>query len=202
MPVKNIVKSFDIPAHYHVYNRASGERQLFRDNTDREYFLYLVKRHLLPSLDESEPLYPTYDVEVVAYCLMGSHFHFLLYQEVDRHEITRFMRSVSTAYSMYYNKKYKSMGHVFQSAFRASRINNEAYLAHISRYIHLNPRSYKTWKWSSYGNYIGVRDDEWVHPQRGKVEGMGMRQYIEFVGEYAETDRRKQHAAIKDLLAF
>ena len=66
---------------------------------------------------------------------------------------------------MYYNRKYKSKGHVFQSSYRASHIDREAYLAHITRYIHLNPRSYRRYRWSSYGQYIGEKEGM-AHPER------------------------------------
>ena len=199
MPTKNIVKSFDAPAYYHVYNRASGERHLFRDAADREYFIHLMRRHLLPPKDGADEIYRIYDVKVVAYCLMSSHFHLLLYQEIDPSAITGFMRSVGTAYSMYYNRKYKSKGHVFQSAFRASYIADEAYLSHISRYIHLNPRNYATWKWSSYKNYVSKRYDEWVEPLY--TLGMSAEQYKNFVIDYARVDQRKRHTQLKDILA-
>ena len=143
MPSSNVVKSFHVPAYYHVYNRASGERKLFRDDMDRNYFVKLLCRHLVENYDEDSPV-RAYAVEIIAYCLMGTHFHLLLYQEEDADAVTGYMRSVSTAYSMYYNKKYKSKGHVFQSNLRASHILQESYLAHITRYIHLNPRTYTT----------------------------------------------------------
>ena len=150
MPTKHIVKTYTTPAFYHVYNRASGERKLFRDSADKVFFTTLLQKYLA----ENEPLesekmtdsVKRYEVEIVAYCLMGSHFHLLIYQEIEPDAITGYMRAVSTSYSMYYNKKYKSKGHVFQSNYRASHITNEPYLAHITRYIHLNPRGYETWK--------------------------------------------------------
>jgi REP element-mobilizing transposase RayT len=192
MPSRNVIREFDVPAYYHVYNRASGERKLFRDKSDREYFLDLIQKHLAENYDENNPA-KTYAVEVVAYCLMGTHFHLLLYQEEDAEAITGYMRSVSTAYSMYYNRKYKSKGHVFQSKFRASRISNESYLQHITRYIHLNPRRYEEWPWSSYNDYIGKLDQDWVHNERIQDKDDIGQSYKKFVDEWASVDRRLRY---------
>lgn len=195
MPSRNIVREFDIPAFYHVYNRASGERKLFRDNSDRQYFLDLLQKHLAENYDEDNPA-KTFPVEVVAYCLMGTHFHLLLYQEEDTEAITGYMRSVSTAYSMYYNRRYKSKGYVFQSRFRASHISTEAHLAHITRYIHLNPTRYDKWPWSSYGDYIGETDRDWIHNERLQGDADRGVRYRGFVAEWANKDRRLQHKEV------
>ncbi len=197
MPTKHIVKQYTAPAYYHVYNRASGERALFRDDEDRQIFLMFLSRQLAENYDENTR-YPTYGVEIVAYCLMGTHFHLLLYQESEPSAIAEYMHSVSTAYSMYYNRKYKSKGHVFQSSYRASHIDREAYLAHITRYIHLNPRSYRRYRWSSYGQYIGEKEGM-AHPERVIDD---KESYALFVQDYADVDHRKQYTDIKDLLAF
>jgi putative transposase len=201
MPTKHVVKTFAAPAFYHVYNRASGERPLFREEMDRSYFLTLLQKHLVEN-NQPEDDTKTYEIEIIAYCLMGSHFHLLLFQEQDPEAITGYMRSVSTAYSMYYNKKYKSKGHVFQSSYRASHITNEPYLAHITRYIHLNPRSYTSWEWSSYGDYVGKQTTDWIHPERVLEGKDAVDRYARFVADYAKTDRRLQYTEIGNQLAI
>ncbi len=200
MPTKHVVKKYTIPAYYHIYNRASGERLLFRDDEDRAYFLNLIQKHLIENDDQSDEDPKRFEVEVIAYCLMGTHFHLLLYQEVDPLAISGFMRSLGTTYSMYYNRKYKSKGHVFQSSFRASHVGNESYLAHITRYIHLNPRQYHAWKWSSYREYVGERDTPWVHADR--LVDIDSEKYREFMREYSSQDLRKQKSELSKYLAF
>ncbi len=196
MPSKNTVREYSIPAYYHVYNRGSGERTIFHNATDKYKFLSLLERYL--SNDSQFDSYSTYEIELLAYCIMGNHFHLLLFQENDPHAITELLRSVSTAYSMYFNNKYKSHGHVFQSVFKASRINDDAYLAHISRYIHLNPETYKTYKWSSLQFYIGKDAPDWLHPERAIT--MSSTKYLKFLEDY--EDRRKLLKEIKDQLAI
>ena len=135
MPIKNTIKEYDIPAYYHIYNRGAGNQQVFRDDQDREKFLSLFIRYLDVS-DTSTKTdgreYDKYDIELIAYCLMGNHFHLLVYQETDPSAATQLMRSVATAYTMYFNRKYKQFGHLFQSTFKAARITSGAYLLHIT----------------------------------------------------------------------
>ena len=183
MPSRNLIRNFDAPAYYHVYNRGAGRQKIFFDSSDRQKFMSLFARHLLPSEDKEE-VYPKYDVEILAFCLMGNHYHLLLYQETDPGAISGLMKSVATAYTMYFNRKYKSSGHLFQGPFRASAINTETYLTHISRYIHLNPRTYRTYYWSSLKYYLGEDSSELIHPER--VLDMSPQKYLRFLEDYTE----------------
>lgn len=195
MPSRNTIREYDAPAFYHIYNRGAGGQSVFRDTQDKRKFLSLFERYLVD--DELFDDYPTYPVELVAFCIMGNHFHLILYQDDDPTAMTNLMRSVSTAYSMYFNLKYKTHGHVFQSVFKASRITNESYLMHISRYIHLNPETYLTYKWSSLPCYIAKRSDPWVHPER--ILDMSPVQYLAFLEDY--KDKRILLNEIRDELA-
>lgn len=195
MPSRNTVREYSSPAYYHIYNRGSGERHIFQDAEDKYVFLRLLQRYL--SDDPQFCAYPSYVIELLAYCVMGNHFHLLLFQENDIEAITKLMRSVSTSYSMYFNKKYKAHGHVFQSVFKSSHITNDAYLAHISRYIHLNPETYRTYRWSSLPFYIGQSAPDWLHPSRAIT--MSSTAYLAFLEDY--EDRRQLLKEIKDQLA-
>lgn len=196
MPARNTVKQYRNNAFYHVYNRGAGGRNIFLDDADRRKFISLLERHLLPSDDPNSP-YILYDVEIVAYCLMDNHFHLLLFQKDDPSAITGLMRSLSTAYSMYFNLRHKDKGHLFQGVYKASDINNDPYLMHISRYIHLNPRSYKTYAWSSLRYYLGDTNPL-IHPER--LPQLTPYEYEQFLEDY--TDRRLLLKEIKDQLAL
>jgi hypothetical protein len=185
MPAKNLIRHYDIPAFYHVYNRGAGKQAIFHDDADREKFLSLFSRYLDPDEDSvrADGLpYDKYELDVVAYCLMDNHFHLLLYQEVEVSAISQFMKSLSTAYTMYYNMKYEASGHLFQGTFKASRITSDVYLSHITRYIHMNPRSYLRYKWSSVRAYLGGEAPEWLSPDR--ASDMNPREYEQFLQGY------------------
>lgn len=187
MPSKNSLKLYDAPAYYHVYNRGAGKAVIFHDVIDKAKFTSILARHLDPENESvrSDGLpYEKFPVDLVAYCLMKNHFHLLLYQADDPTAIERLMRSVGTAYSMYYNLRYKASGHLFQGVYKAARIDNEPYLAHISRYIHLNPRTYLTYKWSSLPEFLGKRMTSWVHPEY--VLGVSRERYVAFLEDYED----------------
>ncbi len=200
MPSKNSIKAFGAPAYYHVYNRGAGGQPIFYSDQDRQKFLSLLARHL-DTGDDSQRTdgiqYEKYDLELLAYCLMGNHFHLLLYQEVDVRAITKLMRSVATAYSMYFNLRHKQSGHLFQGVFKAVEVSSDAYLMHITRYIHMNPRSYLRYKWSSIGYYLGKEPPAWL--KHNRINTMTPEKYRDFLDSYEGKKIELQH--LKDQLA-
>ena len=206
MPTKNIVKEYGAGEYYHIYNRGVAKQDIFRESYDYEYMLWLFKKYLsgekvLDKLDRQVPDYSG-EVELVAYCLMPNHYHFLLYLK-EQEGIVHLMRSVMTAYGMYFNKKYKRVGGLFQNHFLASRITSDAYYWHISRYIHLNPVDlkidYLTYPYSSIGYYRGDRHARWLHEEHMVQTQEERRDYIDFVKSYEAT--HEELAVIKHLLA-
>ena len=129
---------------------------------------------------------------------MPNHFHALVYQ-TKPDAMTKLFKSVMTTYGMYFNKKYKLLGPVFQSRFKASMISQDHYLMHVSRYIHLNPKDYKTWSFSSLPFYLGKQSAEWIKPE--KILGLfdGRMDYKKFIGDY--EDHKKMLDEIKPELA-
>lgn len=77
-------------------------------------------------------------VHIGAYCLMPNHFHLLITECIDG-GISKFMQKLTTAYVMYYNKKYKRTGGLFEGKFKAEHAATDRYLKYLFSYIHLNP---------------------------------------------------------------
>lgn len=187
MPSRNILKAYVPQAYYHLYNRGVDRQTIFHDAADYAVFMNLLKRHL--SLDplrdkfgrDYRHLRP--DIALLAFCLMPNHFHLLVYQSNER-GIEELMRSIATAYSMYYNRKYGHIGPVFQGAFKGVLISNDSYLQHISRYIHLNPRDYRHYAYSSYSAYLGRIEYEWLDPAPIMELFESTEDYAEFVADY------------------
>jgi putative transposase len=189
MPSRNSIKQYAPNSYYHVYNRGVAKLPIFLDDHDKEYFLHLLKRHLDPtdtSTDRFQTPYKKFDdVKLLSYCLMHNHFHLLIYQ-IEPMALADFMKSILTAYTMYFNKKYKRVGHLFQGRFKASLILDDAYLLHITRYIHLNPYKYRTYTWSSYGYYIGQKKSHWMHPELILSLFRDVKDYSAFVHDYED----------------
>jgi putative transposase len=188
MPAKNAVKIYEPDSYYHIYNRGAGKQPIFLDNQDKKYFLGILERHLDPDNTKANingEVYAKYcaDVEILAYCLMGNHFHLFVYVGDDTRKIIALMKSISTAYTMYFNKKYNRVGSLFQGVYKASHITNDVYLVHISRYIHMNPRNYLGYTFSSIGAYLGGDCPKWLHIKR-VLELHENTSYLEFMQDY------------------
>ncbi len=115
---------------------------------------------------------------------MSNHFHMLVYQH-QLGAMTGLMRSVLTSYSRYFNKKYHRSGPLFESRFKASRVDEEAYLQHISRYIHLNPRQWRSYEYSSLQYYLQQSKETWIRPNRILEIFNTSQEYINFVEDYS-----------------
>ncbi|MGB4759355.1 MAG: transposase [Candidatus Saccharimonadales bacterium] len=188
MPGKNIIKEYAADHYYHIYSRGVNKQPVFLDHEDYEVFLGLLKRYLghEKPTDTSRHAYPNYSDEItlLAYCLMKNHIHLLVYQKLEL-GMPKLMRSVMTSYSMYFNKRYKRVGPVFQSRYRASMIEHDGYLEHISRYIHLNPKEWKSYEYSSLPYYLGTRSTSWVTPQKiMELFNNEPRSYLRFMNDY------------------
>jgi putative transposase len=197
MPSRNILKQDAPQSFYHVYARGLNRQRIFRDQSDFVKFLRLFERYL--SLEEVKNnvgiSFPNYHgrLELNSFCLMPNHFHMLVYQRQPG-TMTQFMRSLLTSYSMYYNKKYKRTGPLFESRYKASMITDDAYLEHITRYIHMNPRNWREYEYSSLPYYLHHITDEWIRPERILSKFGTPAEYLTFMQDY------EQHKEMMDIL--
>jgi putative transposase len=203
VPVRNVVRYQAPNTFYHVYNRGHNRELLFSDGEDYTFFMWLLERCYGPVQLKSkdDKLFPWFgdQVSLHSFCLMPNHFHLLMHQGDDTGMLSKSMQSLATTYSMYFNKKYKRRGSIFESVFKASPILNESYLQHITRYIHLNPKDFKNWPHSSYGDYLGRSSHSWVISDRILSAFDSTDQYKQFVDDY--VDLRNELEALKYELA-
>ncbi len=188
MPRKNLDREFTEYGHYHVYNRGANKQTIFNSEEDYQYFSSLFARHLSkkPSQDRygRDCKWLRSKVVVLAYCWMPNHFHLFLYQKSDPRGLAELMSSICTAYTMYFNKKYSRTGPLLESNYKASLITDDSYFSHISRYIHLNPKDYRSWKYSSLGQYLGTKNEEWVSESYVMNDFSSTKEYEIFVNDY------------------
>jgi REP element-mobilizing transposase RayT len=190
MPSRNIARLDEDDHYYHVYSRGINKEPVFLEPGDKEYMLHLLSRHLSekPYASTAGYLYPYYrgKVELLSFCFMDNHFHFLFYQR-DKGCISELMQSLLTAYTAYFNRKHARRGPLFESRYKSSPIIKDAYLHHISRYIHLNPRYWKTYPYSSYVYIRKAKEPVWLQP--GKVLELfndNRDEYKSFIEDYEE----------------
>lgn len=193
MPRRYAVKEFEPESFYHVYNRGVEKRTIFLDDQDYTVFLGLLKKYLTGKRKDGSHWHAFKnfqgEITLLAYCLMPNHFHLLLYQS-NSDSITQFMRRILTGYVMYFNNRYHRVGGLFQGRYKASIIDKDSYLQHISRYIHLNPDEYKSWPYSSLPYYQGVKKAEWLNTdQILNLFDDNWSTYLEFVADYEDSKK-------------
>jgi REP element-mobilizing transposase RayT len=202
MPSRNIVRLNAPESYYHVYARGASKETIFNDRMDKEYFLYLLSRHLSlkPVTTKKGYVYPHFrgQLELLAYCLMDNHFHLLFYQ-IEQGTLSSFMKSVMLAYSTYFNRKHQRTGSLFENRFKASLIDKDAYLMHVSRYIHLNPRNWKYFPYSSLKHIRSASEPEWLQTQKVLAQHNSRKAYLDFVYDY--EDHKQILDTIKQELA-
>jgi putative transposase len=203
MPQKNTIKIYDSESYYHVYSRGGNKQPIFLEASDYGYFTYLLERYLSTSKvykNKDGASYPTYSkaIRLESYCLMRNHFHLLLYVTTDGDKLKSFMSSLKTSYSMYFNLKYKRVGSVFESRYKAKRIDDQSYLSHIHRYIHMNPRHWKTYRYSSLSSLFSGQKD-WLQPISIRDEFADIDRYMSYVEEY--QDNKDELEVVKHYLA-
>lgn len=126
---------------YHCIIRGIDKQDIFLDNQDRRKFL----KEIVNTKKQHE-------YKLYAYCLMDNHVHLMI--EDTKNNLDKIMQSITIRYSLYFNKKYERVGHLFQNRYLSKVVDNERYLLVLQRYIHQNPPNMQTYRWSSFGEYV------------------------------------------------
>lgn len=214
---------------YHVVNRGVNSIPIFKNRRDYQRFIqtFLYYQHDNPPIKYSAlfqlsrntrediltSLNKNHDslVEIIAYCLMPNHYHFLLKQIKDG-GIVDFIRLTTNSYSKYFNTKNKRAGPLFQGRFKTIHIETDEQLIHVSRYIHLNPYSSFIIKKLEelakypYSSLSEFSDNSNNHSQICKKDIVlkhfkSSRQYLKFVVDNADYQRnleRIKHLVLED----
>lgn len=187
MPSKYIVRKLEDNSYYHVFLR-SFDIEPFQDKEDYTVFLNNVAKLLSGKelVDDRGRVYRTYSdtVELCAFAVLPTHFHFLLYVK-DAKMLAKFMIGVLTRYSMYYNKKYNHRGKVFESVYKTIRIESDTQLFSTSRYINMNPSDWKEYPYSSLGYYTeNYLSTDWINITRIPVLFGSTKKYLEYLEDF------------------
>lgn len=151
--------SFDPGEYYHLYNRGVNRGTIYFSDKNYRFFLMNIERYLLPVMD------------LVAYCLMPTHFHLLISVKKTSEvpatsEVSKAMMKLAVSYTKALNHSYDRVGPLFQGAFQAKHVDSDGYLWKIVSYIHLNPvqsglvQLPEEWIYSSYYAYQDLWPDD------------------------------------------
>ena len=166
-------------AFYHVVVRGNQRQRIFRDDRDRIYYLERVEHYR-----------QRYRFTIYAYVLMSNHVHLLL--ETGKTPLSKILQGIQFTYTQYYNRRYRTVGHLFQGRYKAILCDRNAYLLELVRYIHLNPARLKnpeelaTYRWSSHHGYLGgtgpvTVDTDLVLRQLGNSAAQARKVYRKFI---------------------
>jgi len=202
MPAKGAIKYYIENSIYHIYNRGVEKRKIFIDEQDHKVFLAYLKEYLSNPEAKLQGLTLQFhprknyfeEIDLLAFCLMPNHVHLLIKQK-DKNSIRQFTQSLFTRYSMYFNKKYKRFGPLFQGRYKATNVINKDYLLDVSRYIHKNPLKYTRNLidcYSSYSTYLGLNNTIWINTkiildyfnESSFIKFKNIKSYKEFVEKF------------------
>jgi putative transposase len=138
--------------YYHIFNRGCNRENIFFNEDNYVYLLRKIKAS-----------HVKYGANIVVYCLMPNHYHFLVRQETDR-PLSDWIQMLFNGYVQAVNKQQGRKGTLFEGAAKHILVDNEAYLIHLVRYIHYNPvsahlvRRPEDWQYSNYPEWISIRN--------------------------------------------
>lgn len=205
---------------YHVFNRSVGKTEIFvgARNLRRvlnlcDYYRFpqklrfskfrVLKKEIKDSYIQSyKRLVPL--VEIYAFAFMPTHYHFLLKQMVDQ-GIRQFISNFQNSFAKAFNLVNDRNGTLFQTPFKAKRIETDEEFMHVSRYIHLNPvtsylinlQDLPHYSWTSFVDY-GMKDSLFVNTKFLLNMFGSINAYKKFVED--QSDYQKRLDVIKHLI--
>ncbi len=139
--------------YFHLYNRSNNSEIVFKERENYMFFLSKYRHYL------------SKEVTTLSYCLMPTHFHFLIYVRSKETElIKKNIGILLSSYTKAINKAFSRTGSLFQNHTKTKLITDERYLLTLTNYIHQNPlrlglvKKLVDWEFSSYRDYIGKRN--------------------------------------------
>ncbi len=189
MPRKSRI---DAPgALHHIMARGIEKRRIFENNADSDNFL----TRLADILKETK-------TACYAWALIPSHFHLLL--RTGTVSISTIMRRLLTGYALWYNRRHRRHGHLFQNRYKSILCQEDTYLLELVRYIHLNPlraglvqdmKQLERYQYCGHSVLMAKRKDDWQDTDKvlgmfGKKAGPARRLYRAFVENGIDQGKR------------
>ena len=182
-------------ALYHVITRGNQRQKIFKAVDDYERYLKILVDYKA-----------RYGFVLYAYVLMGNHVHLLL--ETKEVPLSKILQGINQSYTMYFNRKYATVGHLFQGRYKAMLCDKDSYLFSLVKYIHMNPvragraRCPEAYLWSSHRLYIGesrdrgIVDSEHVLKIFSEDNRRARRAYQEYMEQKEVISREEVYATV------
>ena len=182
-------------ALYHVVARGNRKEAIFRTQSDYERYLDLIYRYK-----------ERYHFRLYAYVLMPNHLHLLI--ETADIRLSTIMQGLQQSYTIFFNRKYDAVGHLFQGRYKAILCDKDAYLLTLVKYIHLNPVRAKfatradEYPWSSHHAYLheaqrlDLIDADFVLSLLDPGSTSAIRRYQDFMDDSIGADREEVYGTV------
>ncbi len=160
-------------------NRGASRQAIYLIDDDYQVFLETLK--------ETSKLF---GIRIVCYCLMPNHYHLLI--QTPKPNLSRAMRHLNGVYTQRFNRIHKKDGPLFRGRYKAILVQEDEYLTHLIRYIHLNPSHTPDplkYPWSSHKQYLRAQDAKsWLYVRLGLSFFAGktsfaLKAYRSFIGK-------------------
>lgn len=135
---------------FHVCHKGNYGQPIFSDDYDYIYYLKLLEKYKY-----------MYGLDVFAYCLMSNHVHLVVRPTQDDSMVMAIGRT-HQRYAVYFNKKIKRQGHLWQERFYSCLLQGNHFIAAV-RYTERNPvragivKYPWDYTWSSAREHIGIK---------------------------------------------
>jgi len=178
---------------YHIISRGNNREPVFQDREEFEKYLEICKRYK-----------DRYGFRLYHWVLMNNHVH-LVIEAKEGSSLSKIMQGINLAYTLWFNRKNKKVGHLWQDRFKSAVIEKDNYLLGCGRYIERNPlraglvKDPREYAWSSYRVYAygkedGLTDRHEIYDVMGKEPSRRQKAYR----EYVLSNRDKEEQEIRD----
>jgi REP element-mobilizing transposase RayT len=133
---------------YHVMSRGNRRMTIFLDDLDYRQFIQMLRQTV-----------ERFALECSNYCAMPNHYHAAI--RPSQPNLSAAMQYLNGRYALWWNRRHKTVGHLFQGRFKSQVVQDDAYARSLARYIALNPvraglvKRPEDWRWSAYASTIG-----------------------------------------------
>jgi putative transposase len=166
--------------YYHIYNRGANNQLIYKDKEDYLKFLNKIKKTL-----------EKYDWKIYTYCLLPNHYH-LQIKTGEKDKLGTIIQSLQTSHAIYFNRKHKHLGPIFQNRFHSVLVQEGEYFLYLSKYIHLNPVKAnlaikpEDYLYSSYQKYLNPKTKSIIDSRSlitilGDLTKNSIRKYQKFI---------------------
>jgi REP element-mobilizing transposase RayT len=166
-------------AFYHVITRGNQRQQIFKEIPDFQNYLNLLSAYK-----------QRYRFQLYAYVLMDNHVHLLI--ETKEIALSKILQGINQSYTMYFNKKYRTVGHLFQGRYKSILCDRDHYLLALIKYICHNPvraqiaETPGKYRWSSYRVFSEKKSRSQRHYEAFMNDGVTLKEE----DVYATIDQR------------